>query len=211
MSRKVLLCDQKYAEADKVVKACGVSEEVLRREWAAQIKAQTKPLPRMSFPFLAVQVFMYFCIGQHKNKGKSAVEEILRLRKSRDALRDQVIMFQDSIKDTATPDWQVITTELELQSAKDSFRRLEMKVREKETRLGVNDKHKLERLVKSPFLSKRMNALALKIRIREQLRNRKFELDRLERSYRKQRSGKFLYSSHSMHHVDPFFHRTTYK
>lgn len=47
LHRKVTLCDQKYAEADEVVKNCGFTEDVLRHEWAAQIKAQTKPLPSM--------------------------------------------------------------------------------------------------------------------------------------------------------------------
>ena len=36
-----------------------------------------------------------------------------------------------------------------------------------------------------------MNARALKIRLREKLRFRKFELDRLERSFRHQVNGKF--------------------
>ncbi|KAJ3725332.1 hypothetical protein C8R42DRAFT_575807 [Lentinula raphanica] len=58
----------------------------------------------------------------------------------------------------------------------------------KESALGVDAKHQLRTLIKSPFLTKKMNARALKIRIRERLRSRKFELDRLERSYRKQRS-----------------------
>lgn len=127
--------------------------------------------------------------GQQKNQGKSAVEEVIRLRKSRDSFRDQVKTIQTIIADTATPDWQVITAELELESAKDSLRRAEGMVKNKEGKLGVNEKQKLEKLLQSPFLSKRMNALALKTRIREHLRNRKFDLDHLERSYRKQHSG----------------------
>ncbi|KAJ3714474.1 hypothetical protein C8R42DRAFT_726479 [Lentinula raphanica] len=46
LRRKVLACDEKLKEADAVLQRCGVDEDVLRREWRAQIKAQTKPLPR---------------------------------------------------------------------------------------------------------------------------------------------------------------------
>ncbi|KAI0245088.1 hypothetical protein BJV78DRAFT_1141541 [Lactifluus subvellereus] len=41
-------CQQKKQEADGVLAACGVGEDVLRSEWAAQVREQTKPLPRKS-------------------------------------------------------------------------------------------------------------------------------------------------------------------
>lgn len=41
-------------------------------------------------------------------------------------------------------------------------------------------------LVSSPFIQLRMNALAIKTRLREKIRARKFELDRVERSFRRQ-------------------------
>jgi hypothetical protein len=50
--------------------------------------------------------------------------------------------------------------------------------------LGVSEKEDLRKLVNSAFLRIRMNARALKQRIRDRLRQRKFELERLERSYR---------------------------
>ncbi|KAE9384417.1 hypothetical protein BT96DRAFT_960902 [Gymnopus androsaceus JB14] len=125
LRRKVIACESKLNEAEEVLRKCGFPEDVLQREWDAQIKAQTKPLP----------------------------QEALRLRKSRDAALDY-----------------------------------EGKVKRKEDSLGVTAKQQLRHLIKSPFLTKKMNARALKTRIRERLRSRKFELDRLERSYRKQRS-----------------------
>ena len=42
------------------------------------------------------------------------------------------------------------------------------------------------------FLRLRMNALALKQRIRDRLRQRKFEIDKLERSYRRSANGLYL-------------------
>ncbi|KAJ3978579.1 hypothetical protein F5890DRAFT_1422496, partial [Lentinula detonsa] len=171
LRRKLIACEQKYKEAEHALKACGFSEDLLRQEWAAQIEAQTRPLPR-----------------QNRKQGKSAVEEALRLRKSRDALQDQVERLQNKIIDTSTPGWEIATVELELASAKQSLRKAEGKVLKKEQALGMKQHQELRHLLNSPFLNKKMNARALKMRIRECLRSRKFELDRLERSYRKQRS-----------------------
>ncbi len=43
----------------------------------------------------------------------------------------------------------------------------------------------LSRLVNNPYFSLRMNAMALKTRLRDKLRSRKFELDPVERMARK--------------------------
>ncbi|KAJ3818328.1 hypothetical protein EV361DRAFT_952195 [Lentinula raphanica] len=84
--------------------------------------------------------------------------------------------------------WDMATAELELDSALQDLRKAQNRVSKKENALGVDEKHQLRSLIKSPFLTKKMNARALKVRIREHLRSRKFELDQLERSYCKQRS-----------------------
>jgi hypothetical protein len=48
----------------------------------------------------------------------------------------------------------------------------------------MEDKVNLEKMKKDIYLTVRLNALAIKTRIRDRLRQRKFELERLERSYR---------------------------
>lgn len=108
-----------------------------------------------------------------------------------DDLRKRII-------DTSSEPWDAATAELELESAIQGLRKAQARVTKKENTMGVDAKHKLRTLLKSPFLAKRMNACALKIRIRERLRSRKFELDRLERSYRKQRSGKLFNIKHDV-------------
>lgn len=132
----------------------------------------------------------YVDSGQHKNRGRSAIEDALRLRKSRDMAQAHVDDLRKRIIDTSSEPWEIATAELELESAIQALRKAQGRVTKKEDALGVDAKHQLRTLIKSPFLAKKMNAHALKIRIQEWLRSRKFELDRLERSYRKQRSGK---------------------
>ena len=44
--RRTRHCFEKRKAAESVLTACGVAIETLRSEWEAQVKAQTKPLPR---------------------------------------------------------------------------------------------------------------------------------------------------------------------
>lgn len=46
LSRKARVCNEKMIAVREVLRSCGFTEEVLRREWEAQVRAQTKPLPR---------------------------------------------------------------------------------------------------------------------------------------------------------------------
>ncbi|KAJ3831082.1 hypothetical protein F5878DRAFT_504093, partial [Lentinula raphanica] len=163
LRRKVLVCAEKLKDAEEVLRVCGIPEEVLRDEWQAQIKAQTKPLPRKFLTY--------------------------------GSLPNLVII------DMSSESWDVAAAELELQSGLDTLQRAQRKVTKKEDTLGVDAKHQLRSLVKSPFLTKKMNARALKMRIRERLRSRKFELDRLERSYRKQRSVEQRINEHTQDSV----------
>ena len=65
-------------------------------------------------------------------------------------------------------------------------------IQRKRSALGVNERARLSQLSRSKFLQLRMNARALKQRLRDRLRQRKFELDRLERSYRQTASSMIL-------------------
>ncbi|KAG6834252.1 hypothetical protein H0H93_010868 [Arthromyces matolae] len=62
-------------------------------------------------------------------------------------------------------------------------------ITKRRARLGVDEEQNLKKLVHNKFLQVRVNALALKQRIRTKLCERKFELARLERAYRNTSSG----------------------
>lgn len=87
--------------------------------------------------------------------------------------------------------------ERRLDAARSSLQQAEAKVRAKELSLGLAGKAKLQQLINSPFINARMNALAIKIRLRERLCARKFELDPVERVYRRQVNG-LSYGNFSM-------------
>lgn len=113
------------------------------------------------------------------------------MRKNRDAVQAHVDDLRKRLADSTSESWEIVTLELELDMVLKSLRSAQSKVTKMDASLGVDERNALRHLVNSPFLTKRLNARALKTRIRERLRSRKFELDRLERSYRKQRSGSF--------------------
>jgi hypothetical protein len=73
---------------------------------------------------------------------------------------------------------------IELQDARGSLTRLGGSIRHKRAALGVGQRTALRRIQNDIFLQLRVNARGLKTRIRDRLRQRKFELERLERSYR---------------------------
>ncbi|KAG1778076.1 hypothetical protein EV702DRAFT_1179091 [Suillus placidus] len=80
---------------------------------------------------------------------------------------------------------EVITTVLALEKTLEaqeaSICELEMQLH---AALGTEDKVNLEKMKKDLYLTVRLNALAVKTRICDHLRQRKFELERLKRSYR---------------------------
>lgn len=70
-----------------------------------------------------------------------------------------------------------------------------------EIALGVTELKKYHHLAKSEFIQHRMNAHAIKIRLRDRLRARKFELDRVERSVRRQQFNERKIRAHTQDSV----------
>lgn len=127
--------------------------------------------------------------GQSKNKGKDAIEQTLQLRKARDSLKRQIREMEDAITDELSEPYVIADTELRFPELRSRLEQIHGRIKALEHALGVDDKARLHQMINNPFISARMNARALKIRLREKLRSQKFELDRLERSFRHQING----------------------
>ncbi|KAJ8455492.1 hypothetical protein ONZ45_g18932 [Pleurotus djamor] len=137
-------------------------------EQALRITEQTKPLSRQS-----------------KDKGKSAVQEALRLMKARDVLRERVGTLQAIIADLSSDDYDVVDAEASLPQVKASLRRAEDQYNRKCSLLDAQDEQRLRYLICSPYINLRMNTLAVKTRLRDNLRKRRFEIAPLERTHRR--------------------------
>ncbi|KAF8127341.1 hypothetical protein K438DRAFT_1646448 [Mycena galopus ATCC 62051] len=75
--------------------------------------------------------------------------------------------------------------QLEYDQGLEALKKARTALRRKEEALGVDEHEELEQLANSEYMRLRMNARALKLRLRERLRARKFEMDVVERSYRR--------------------------
>jgi hypothetical protein len=77
-----------------------------------------------------------------------------------------------------------------LEDAQKKVTQLQEIIKQKKGGLGVDGRLSLQKLSTSKFLQLRMSARALKSRIRDRLRQRKFELALLERAYRHCTNGR---------------------
>lgn len=149
-----------------------------------------------TYVFLIIFEFAFFevfALGRSKNIGKTAVDEILRMRKSRDLLSAREESLLNIINDPHSADYLVIDSENKYHATVAAVAQLTEELSQRERALGVEDKQQLRHLSNNPYIRDRMNALALKTRLRDKLRSRKFELDRLERTLRKQVNGLCLF------------------
>ncbi|KAG6805080.1 hypothetical protein H0H92_000781, partial [Tricholoma furcatifolium] len=124
---------------------------------------------------------------QSRQAGRNAVTELLRLRETREELKAQIHELTVTLAaelDMLLHDHAEMMTDL--RELKNRLKELQATIRRKENVLGVDDHAKLQTLVNSPYIATMVNALAVKQRLRDKLRSRKFELDRVERSFRKQ-------------------------
>ncbi|KAG6812422.1 hypothetical protein H0H93_013833, partial [Arthromyces matolae] len=119
-----------------------------------------------------------------------AVEEILRLEDVQNKLKARANECDSILDDTSTPVDELADAQTELASIRERINKSKENIRRKRRALGFNDLQRLDRLRNDPYIAKRVNALALKHRLKERLRARKFELDRVERAYRNQVNGK---------------------
>ncbi|KAJ7840689.1 hypothetical protein B0H14DRAFT_3457896 [Mycena olivaceomarginata] len=143
-----------------------------------QVIAQTKPLPRRS-----------------KNKGQQAINAILLLRSAEKKQTDYVnrlrAKFLGAAEDT---DEEADYYQVEFDKADAARATAEKTLREKERALGVGERRALGKMSHLQYYNARMNARATKRRLRDRLRQRKFELDLVERSFRRLVNEQKLYS-----------------
>ncbi|KII82805.1 hypothetical protein PLICRDRAFT_120248, partial [Plicaturopsis crispa FD-325 SS-3] len=165
--RRWLQCEKKKTDAIAKLKSSGTSDDVLRREWAAQVSEQTRPAPRRT-----------------KNKGKIAVEQILALQKSESELKEAEAALEAQLLGEYDIDVDSGDVAVELSLIRKKIQAVSTRIQVKMRALGATERSNLQRLATSDYARLRMNAQALKKRIRDRLRQRKFELERLERAYR---------------------------
>ncbi|KAG6806336.1 hypothetical protein H0H92_011697, partial [Tricholoma furcatifolium] len=169
LQRRYKHIQQKLHLAEASIDSCEQTTVYLRDQWRLEVAHQTKPLPRQS-----------------RNAGRNAVQDLMRLRETRDELKHDVEIYNITLMQEDLNADEHMELMSDMRGAKEKLRDLTLKICHKESVLDVDEHAQLERLVKNPYIASRVNALAVKQRLQERLRSRKFELERVERSFRKQ-------------------------
>jgi len=132
--------------------------------------------------------------GRSKDLGKRAVEEVIALQETLSVQKKTVDVMEATLVDGLDNyDGDVTEFVVVLEETRAKASRMRETLRRKKMALGVDGRLNLRRLTDNTFLRLRMNARALKKRVRDRLRQRKFELERLERAYRHTSNGKSIY------------------
>jgi hypothetical protein len=142
---------------------------MLSEEWAKQVEEQTKPLKKQS-----------------KHLANIEIQGILALYKNIDNYSEEIAQYEMMLE---KEQYEIGFTAADVQGLLEELERKVKSQRKmiaaRKTILSIDGRLNLTKLLDNQFLKIRMNALALKQRIRDHLRHRKFELENLERAYRK--------------------------
>ncbi|KAF6751590.1 hypothetical protein DFP72DRAFT_816334 [Ephemerocybe angulata] len=164
LRRKWDTCMDKKGKAQGVLDSCPFSELELDDFWKDQVATQTRPL-----------------VTATVNLAKNTIKSILDLKEHSKTLLVDIKKLDEAIAQGELEDVDEVMHERgELSAKRDD---IEAQIRRKMGQLGVTDKQNLKALLGNKYLQVRMQARALKDRIQAKLRDRKFELDRLNRSY----------------------------
>ncbi|KAJ7336153.1 hypothetical protein DFH08DRAFT_965053 [Mycena albidolilacea] len=169
---------QKRADTTRALRECGKPKLLLGEQWKMQVIAQTKPLPRRT-----------------KTRGQQAVNAVMLLRAAVKIRQGQVRELRQRFLEAVQhghPDATVC--QAEYLADQQALEKAEGTLRRKEEALGVDEHEELEQLATSEYMRLRMNARALKLRLRKCLRARKFEMDVVERAYRRLRNDAKLHA-----------------
>ncbi|KAJ3720488.1 hypothetical protein C8R42DRAFT_696783 [Lentinula raphanica] len=118
------------------------------------------------------------------NSGRDA--QYLREQWKEQVLLQTKPLPKDTVTNVDSEVYEVAEAEEKLPDLREKLSSLQARLLRQEQTLGVAGRSQYRHLVTSPFVGLRMNAHALKIRLRNRLTSRKFERDRIERSFRRQ-------------------------
>ncbi|KIJ08449.1 hypothetical protein PAXINDRAFT_18412 [Paxillus involutus ATCC 200175] len=138
--------------------------------------------------------------GQLKHKADEEILKIIELEKLVGARAQMVRSLELQFISNQVHD--VESFEIKIADARSQHNNLLETLRRRREGLGVTGHAKLVALQGNVFLQVRMNALAVKTQIRDCLRQRKFELERIERAYHQMVGGYVLMQRHQSNVVN---------
>ncbi|KAG6806446.1 hypothetical protein H0H92_011304, partial [Tricholoma furcatifolium] len=171
---------QKRGQAEQVLQAGDHSLAILRAEWKNQVKTQTRPLKRQS-----------------KYAGRKVIMELIQLRDTQDGFKKRIEGYDLILSNPATPFEVYLETDTESKQLQSKLVDVKKAIARIEAALSIKDNADLTRLMKNQYVALCVNALGVKERLRDKLRSRKFELDSVERTLRKQLNNNQKINEHT--------------
>ncbi|KAF7334903.1 hypothetical protein MSAN_02360300 [Mycena sanguinolenta] len=170
---RTLFSQNKREEAERDLKKCGLSSEYLKDQWKAQVKAQTKPVPRRS-----------------KTQSAKAVATVIALRNAVEIEKAEVDSCKQALEEADEEDENAVEDAKQaLEDARATWKKTRDRLRCRKEALGLDEKTEVKKQTKTKYFQLRYDARAKKIRLRNLLRARKFEWDRVERTSRRHRAS----------------------
>ena len=157
----IVILESLYAE--------NISSDFSRAQWLQQVNEQTKPLKKQSKDLANKEVVAILGLTKTLEEHKQDVSELQTMLES-----------GDYANGFSANEIQIL-----LEEAQQQAKGIQNSILSKRSKLSIDGRLNLTKLMDNVFLKNRMNALALKQRIRDRLCQRKFELEILERAYRK--------------------------
>jgi hypothetical protein len=163
--------------------------EYLLSEFSKQRAYQSRPAPR-KLVFLVHLITPNLCKGQSKLQGQRAIEQIVASKASVDALKKQLIdqykQLKEYVKDTSDASNVAVQQEMneDIKFTQQSIRDLERDIEARTNDLRLNDitvYGDLTQLLKNPWITGQLNLRVLMTQLVNKLRDRKFELEALNR------------------------------
>ncbi|KAG1859391.1 hypothetical protein C8R48DRAFT_748596 [Suillus tomentosus] len=176
-------CVKKKSIAMEALRELSVDETHVRQEWKSQCEHQTRPLPRRS-----------------KTSNDEEISKIPSLEKSLGELDGslrhmKIQLCMGNVDNLVDYNLHLVQEHAHRSKLTDTLSRWK-------TQLGISQRTNLDQLRRNVYLQVHLDAEALKTRIHERLRQHKFEIEKLERSYRQAVNERKLYS-----HVDTAIQR----
>ncbi|KAJ7700448.1 hypothetical protein B0H17DRAFT_1128860 [Mycena rosella] len=123
-----------------------------------------------------------------KTQGQAAVEQVLEARQRAQQLFEWVASLEEALADEFCTPEVSLYARMNLDDARTAWKQGKDKAVRLEQQLGIDNTTQLNKLKHSKYYALQMNGRAVKERLRAKLRDRKFELDPIERSFRRTRS-----------------------
>lgn len=191
LSRRWDRCQTLKKETTKGLSEIPIDIHVLREEWESQVAAQTKPAPSKSFP----HYLLWSSDAQSSNHserskkaGQRAIEDILALQDLVSTYRHEENTLQAELLDD---DVAVQEIQEKLSETRRVRAETESRIKRLRSKLAIDGRLNLLRLTQDKYVQLRMNASSLRTRIIQRSRERRFELERLQQSYRNAMNGMY--------------------